>query len=82
MLLGSYGLVSEGFDKPDIDVLVLATPRSDVEQSVGRALRYLPGKKRPIVVDFVDAAPYYQRLKGARRRQYKRLGYETAEVKG
>jgi superfamily II DNA or RNA helicase len=80
VILATYGLAAEGLDIPEIDVLMLASPRSDVEQPVGRALRVLPDKKQPIIVDFVDAAPYFNRLKGARRRQYKRLGYQVAEV--
>jgi len=72
---------SEGLDIPAVDVLVLATPRSDVEQAVGRALRTLPGKKQPIIVDFVDAASYFQALKGKRRRQYRKLGYEVVETR-
>jgi len=80
VILATFGLAAEGLDVPELDVLLLATPRSDVEQPVGRALRILPEKKQPIIVDFVDAAPYFHRLKGARRRQYKRLGYDLAEV--
>lgn len=80
VILASYGLAAEGLDVPDLDVLFLATPRTDVEQPVGRTLRIVPGKKQPIVVDLVDAHQYYQRLRGKRLRQYTYLKYEVAEV--
>ena len=33
ILLGSYGMASEGLDIPSLNTLILATPRSKIEQS-------------------------------------------------
>ena len=40
ILLGSYGMASEGLDIPSLNTLLFATPAGcDVEQAVGRILR-------------------------------------------
>lgn len=39
VIVATYALTSEGFDVPRLNVLVLATPASDVEQSCGRVMR-------------------------------------------
>ena len=56
VLVGTYALANEGLDIPILDTLILATPKSDVIQSVGRILRETKDKKNsPIVYDLVDA---------------------------
>lgn len=52
VLLATYQYASEGLDIPLLNSCVLATPRIDVKQSVGRILRSPHGK--PVVVDIVD----------------------------
>lgn len=54
IILATYAMTSEGTDIPDVDSCVLATPRSNVEQIVGRTLRWLEGKKEPVVLDMAD----------------------------
>jgi superfamily II DNA or RNA helicase len=57
--LCNVGIISEGFDVPDMDAVVLARPtRSRIffRQSVGRALRPSPGKTGAIVLDVVGAS--------------------------
>lgn len=81
LLLGTYQYAKEGLDDPGLDTLFLATPKSDVEQPVGRILREFPGKKPPLVVDFVDdrtgpCAGFAKR----RRRQYEHLGFKVREA--
>jgi superfamily II DNA or RNA helicase len=65
----------EGLNIPDLDTLIMATPQSSVQQTVGRILLSYEGKGQPVVLDFVDMnAP----LIGSgmhRRSQYKKLGY-------
>lgn len=53
-IFGTYAIASEGLDIPALDTLVMATPRTNVEQSVGRILRVWTGKAKPYVVDIVD----------------------------
>lgn len=57
--LCNVGIISEGFDVPDLDAVVLARPtRSRIffRQAVGRALRPYPGKSGAIVLDVVGAS--------------------------
>jgi superfamily II DNA or RNA helicase len=64
----------EYLDVADLDTLVFATPVSAkppavvIEQMVGRILRRLPGKKPPVIVDFVDNIPL---MKSRWRQRYK-----------
>lgn len=50
IILGTYGSAGLGADLQDITSLVLATPRVDIVQAVGRALR----KGTPTIVDIID----------------------------
>lgn len=56
IILGTFQFVSEGFDVPGLDTLVLASPKSDVIQAVGRILRQRPEERRhvPTVIDIID----------------------------
>lgn len=55
VLLSTYMYTSEGTDIPSIDTLVMATPKSNVVQIVGRILREHDTKKEPLVIDFIDS---------------------------
>ena len=71
VVLASYPYASEGLDLPLLNTCVLATPRVDVKQSVGRILRSSTGSHAPLVVDIVDLAiPMLQRQFGKRKRFY------------
>ena len=37
IILGTYNMVSEGFDLPKLDTLFLLTSKGDVQQSVGES---------------------------------------------
>ena len=39
ILLATYSMASEGMDVPKLNTVILASPKSDVEQSVGRVFR-------------------------------------------
>ena len=75
VIFATYGMMAEGTDIPWLDCVVLATPRSNIKQPVGRVLREHPDKPRPVVLDFVDRdSPLYAAW--ARRREliYAELG--------
>ena len=53
----SCGILTEGFDEPTIDVVVMARPTKSPGlyiQCVGRGLRLWPGKDNCYVLDFTD----------------------------
>lgn len=69
VMLATYQFASEGLDIPSLNTCILATPRIDVKQSVGRILR-CPGGN-PIVVDIVDQhMPILKRQFSKRRTFY------------
>jgi len=74
VILATYGMADEGLDIGDIDAVFLATPRPDVEQPVGRALRFYVQKMPPIIVDFVDKIKQLVGWAHRRRAQYIRMG--------
>lgn len=80
LIFGTYKMLDIGFDMKPLSGLVLATPRSSIEQTVGRIERFLEGKQQPVVVDFVDVAiqdaVFWSK---ARRKEYDRLGIPVTE---
>lgn len=60
VILATYSMANEGFDVPTLDMMVLSTARSNIEQAVGRILRPCPNKPVPIVVDiFEEYSDFY-----------------------
>jgi len=52
IILGTYAMASEGLDIKTLTTLIMATPKSDVCQSVGRILR--SKHSSPLVIDLID----------------------------
>lgn len=82
ILLGTYNMVSEGFDLPKLNTLVLASPKSDVEQSVGRIQRQLKEDRKytPLIIDIVDQFSLFNNQGIKRKTFYKKKGYTIDEV--
>jgi superfamily II DNA or RNA helicase len=68
IILGTYAMASEGLDIKTLTTLVLATPKSDVCQSVGRILR--SEHARPLVIDILDQHPLFESQYGKRVTYY------------
>ena len=73
VLLSTYHYCSEGFDLPRLDTLFLASPRTDIEQSVGRVLRQHSEKQRPLILDFVDTFSVFDSQGDKRETYFKSL---------
>jgi superfamily II DNA or RNA helicase len=56
ILIATYQMCKEGFDVATLNTLVIATPRPDVDQIVGRILRVERSKRKvsPLIIDIVD----------------------------
>jgi len=77
VVLATYQMASEATDVPWWDTCVLAIPRSDVVQIVGRIRREYPGKTQPVVLDIVDGdSPVYEAFARKRLAWYKSIGCE------
>jgi len=80
VILGTYSLLSTGFNVPSLDTIVFAGDLSSDTlnvQSMGRIRRIFEGKQDPKVIDIDDvknAILHRQALK--RRREYKEMGLE------
>ena len=58
-VLCNVGVLTEGWDVPDTDIIMMARPTKSkglYVQCVGRGLRISPGKKDCLLIDFVDIA--------------------------
>ncbi len=78
LILGTFSMAKEGLDIADLDTLILASPKTDVEQQTGRILRHHPGKKDPIVLDIVDSIGIARAFASKRFKKYKQLGYDVS----
>lgn len=69
IIFATFSQAHEGLDIPTLDTVILASPKSDITQSIGRIMRETAGKKNnPHIYDVHDpwsvfAAMYYKRLK-------------------
>lgn len=76
VVLGTYHMASEGMDVPALNTVLLASPKSDVKQSVGRILRRTDHPVLPTVVDFVDTSyPCFARQLRVRKKFYRECGF-------
>ena len=78
VILGTFAMASEGMNIPTLNAVLLATPKSNIEQSVGRILRVKPEDRtiQPLIFDVLDAA--FRECMGQwnrRRKFYKECGY-------
>ncbi|TDI67748.1 MAG: hypothetical protein E2O88_07505 [Bacteroidetes bacterium] len=70
IVLATFKMTEYGTDFPHWDTAMLMTPRADIEQTVGRVVRELEGKKIPLVYDFVDSIKLLQNYFKSRCKYY------------
>jgi superfamily II DNA or RNA helicase len=68
VIIATYAMAAEALDIKTLTTLILATPRTDVIQAVGRILRVK--HERPLVVDIVDSHEVFLNQWQKRRRYY------------
>jgi superfamily II DNA or RNA helicase len=81
ILLATYSMCKEGFDVSTLNTLLIATPRPDVDQIVGRILRTDKTTRKidPLIIDVVD--PAFRRQFQARNQLYKQRNYVVTKMK-
>jgi superfamily II DNA or RNA helicase len=74
IIIATYAMAAEALDIKTLNVLVMATPKTDIEQAVGRILRDKHGQ--PIVVDIVDQHKPFKNQWSKRRAFYNKQNYK------
>lgn len=75
IIIATFQMASEGYDNKELDTLVFATPKSNIEQAIGRILRQ-ENENEAEVIDIVDAWSVFNNLYSTRMRYYKKKKYE------
>ena len=75
VILASVSMAAEAFDCSRLNAIILATPKSDVVQSIGRVMRSPPGvgPVPPLIIDIYD--PLFAGPANKRRALYKKRAY-------
>jgi superfamily II DNA or RNA helicase len=78
IVIATFSMAAEALDIKTLTTLIMATPKTDIEQSVGRILREKHSK--PIVVDIIDNHDIFQRQWLKRKVFYKKNNYKIIGI--
>jgi len=77
IIFGTFSQAHEGLDIPTLDTIILATPKSDIKQSIGRIMRETGGKKNnPHIYDICDQWSVMFAMYVKRRKVYIEGGFK------
>ena len=83
VILASYSMASEAMNIKALNAVILASPRSSIEQSTGRILRVRVNERvvEPLIIDIID--PHDTTMSQWKRRltYYKKCKYDIKEYK-
>ena len=79
IILGTFSMSSEALDIPELNTLFMTTPKSNIEQSVGRILRKTHNV-RPLIIDIKDNFVPFKNQANKRKTFYKKCKYESYEI--
>ena len=79
IILATYSMASEGLDIKTLTTLIMASPKSDVCQSVGRILR--SKHSAPLVIDIIDPHTVFQNQYKKRCTYYKSKNFKVQHFK-
>jgi len=74
VVIATYSMAAEALDIKSLTTLIMSTPKTDIEQSVGRILR--EKHSSPIVVDIIDSHDLFQNQWRKRKTFYKKENYK------
>lgn len=78
VIIATYAMAEEALDIQTLSCLIMATPRTDVTQAVGRILRIK--HTQPLIIDIVDAHDIFQRQWKKRRSFYIKNQYRIMHI--
>ncbi len=79
IIIATYSMAAEALDIKTLTTLVMATPKTDIEQAVGRILR--DRHSSPLIVDIVDQHGIFLNQWKKRKTFYKSNRYEITEIR-
>ena len=80
IIIGTYEMASEGLDIPDLDTLIMTTPKSNITQSIGRIMRKELYDNIPLIVDIVDKIDIFYAMYNKRKKIYQENKYEIKVI--
>lgn len=78
IVLATYAMAAEALDIKSLSVLLMATPKTDIIQSVGRILRIR--HDNPVIVDIVDKHDIFQNQWRQRKTFYRKCNYYIRSI--
>lgn len=78
VIIATYSMAAEALDIKTLTTLIMATPKTDIEQAVGRILREKHGN--PIVVDIIDEHQPFKNQWVKRKKFYKKYNYKIIQT--
>ena len=74
IIIATYAMASEALDVKTLTTLVMATPKTDITQSIGRILR--TKDHEPLVIDIIDQHELFMNQWNKRKSYYKKEKYK------
>jgi len=78
IIIATYSMAAEALDIKTLTTLVLATPKTDVEQAVGRILRVKDNN--PLIIDIIDQHVIFKNQWAKRRTFYHKNNYKIVQT--
>ena len=76
IIIATYQMAEEGYDNPKLDTLIIATPKGNVEQAVGRILRK-QNRNPALVIDINDCISVFNNWNRKRLSFYKSKNFKV-----
>jgi superfamily II DNA or RNA helicase len=77
VIIATYAMAAEALDIKTLTTLIMATPKTDIEQAVGRILR--EKHSRPLIIDIVDSHGLFRNQWKKRKTYYNKNNYSITE---
>ena len=74
IIIATYSMASEGLDIKTLTTLVLATPKTEIEQAVGRIMRVRDNN--PLIIDIIDQHDIFKKQWIKRKAFYQKNNYK------
>lgn len=81
IIFASYQMAEEGLDIKHLNTVILACPKKNIIQSIGRIMRSIlkAGDVRPMIIDIADDLPAFNKWRDIRNCIYSKCKYEVED---